>query len=80
MTEPLEQFGKKLTSKALKDENLRTDLTFIINSYAWPQGEKIVKELLKLYLIERKPITPKKKPVEKPTAPAHATEPGESTL
>jgi hypothetical protein len=43
-----------MTAKQVKDLNTRCDLVDLINIHAWPHGEKIVKELLKRYDIEKK--------------------------
>lgn len=70
MTESLEEFGRKMTGKQIKDENLCVDLAFIVNEFAFPHGQKIVTELLKSYTITKKPI---RAPTNR-TVPAHAPE------
>jgi hypothetical protein len=49
---PKSDAGKRMTSEELERINLECDLMGLVNRYAWPQGEKIVKDLLEKYRVE----------------------------
>ena len=46
--------GKKMSPEELEEINLRCDLMDLVNKFAWPHSEKIVKELLTYYNVSRK--------------------------
>lgn len=47
-----------MSAQEVEQVNLECDLISLINQQAWPHGDKIVKELLSLYNVERKSPRP----------------------
>lgn len=49
-----DQAGKSMSREELERINLECDLMDLVNKYAWPHSEKIVKDILNYYTVTRK--------------------------